>query len=52
MSGLEPRPERYLSELSILLLIENDAFFSCVNLGVRDCAIITCMIGQRQSSRG
>ncbi len=35
MSGLEPRPERYLSELSILLLIENDAFasFSFVKLG-------------------
>ncbi len=33
MSGLEPRPERYLSELRILLLIKNDAFFSCVNLG-------------------
>ncbi len=33
MSGLEPRPERYLSELRILLLIENDASFSCVNLG-------------------
>ncbi len=33
MSGLEPRPERYLSELRILLLIENDASFSYVNLG-------------------